>query len=201
MIPTKELDQVKKIQGKVRGTSFKNDFDYVRKIEGEARIKEIKAKLKELGCQDEDVLKERIGVFSWYPLWYHVLFFVILNREMGWREKDIFNIGYHGSQVSLVAKTFPRFMFNLEKAFAKVGTYWKKSFTVGKLETQDFDLEKKYAILNLKDFNVHPLECYTIKGYFSGMLTLLTRAENVKVKETKCVHKGDNYHQFKITWE
>ncbi len=201
MISTQELNRIKKIKGEVRGTTFKNDFACVKKEGGKKQLEAVKKRLRELGCKEKDIIQDNTKVFSWYPLWCHVLFFVILNKELGWTEKDIFNIGYHGSRVSLIAKTFPKLMFDLKKAFNKSGIYWKKNFSVGKLELEELDLKNNYGILNLKDFNVHPLECYTIKGYLVGVLDLLGQIKDVKVKETKCVHRGDDHHQFKLTWK
>lgn len=201
MISSEQLKKIKKIEGKIRGTTFKNDFDYVRKKGGEKAVRKIRKRLKELGCEDEDIYKERVKLFSWYPLWCHTLFFVILNKEMGWSEDDIFNIGQHGPKVSLVLKVIPKGTLNLKRIFKQANTFWKKNYSIGEIELKDHSLDKKYAIFNLKGFNVHPLECRTIQGYVVGMIDILARKKNVEIEEVKCVHRGNRIHQFKLTWE
>lgn len=199
MISSQELRKIKKIKGKIRGTAFRNDFDCVKEKGGKKQLDQVKKRLRELGCEEE-IYQEKISIFNWYPLWCHVLFFVILNEEMGWREKDIFNIGFHGTRASLVLRIIPKQAFNLEKIFSQSHKYWDKNFSVGKMEAEKYDLKEKYVVLKLKEFNVHPLECWTIKGYLAGFMDILGKSD-VQVKETKCTHQGNKFHQFKITWK
>ncbi len=201
MLSSKEVEEIKKIKGQIRGVAFKNDFDYIKKKQGQKGVEKITKRLKELGCEDKGVCQANVKAFSWYPLWYHVLLFVILHKEMDWTKKDISGIGSHGAKVSLILKIFPKSMFDLKRFFSKAPVYWNKYFSVGKANLVELDLEKKLIILELKDFDVHHLECSTVKGYLEGLMRTMVETDKVKVEEIKCLHKGDDLHQFKITWK
>ncbi|GAI30984.1 unnamed protein product, partial [marine sediment metagenome] len=39
-------------------------------------------------------------------------------------------------------------------------------------------------------------------GYFMRMCQMVLKGvKNFKVEEIKCTHKGDPYHDFKVSWE
>lgn len=37
--------------------------------------------------------------------------------------------------------------------------------------------------------------------YLSQIVQLAIGSKNVKVTETKCVYKGDPYHEYLLTWD
>ncbi len=200
MLNKEDLKKIKNIKGQIRGTTFKNDFDYVAKKEGKIRIMQIKDRLKELNCENGEICRGEIKTFSWYPLWCHVLFLVVLNKEFNWSEKDIFNIGYNGPRVSVIFKAFPKSFVNLKKIFNQSNKFWKKHYTVGEVEMKECNLEKKYVIFDIKKFNAHPLECVSNKGYLTALTEIFTGSKKVETRETKCLYKGDDFHRFKINW-
>ena len=76
---------------------------------------------------------------------------------------------------------------------------WPRYYTVGLLEMPEFSEEKRYAILTLKDFKDHPLHCVLLRGYF-GKIAEMVVNNPIKCKETKCMFRGDSYHEFLMTW-
>lgn len=200
MIDKKELEEIKKIEGKARGALFRNDFDFVERKEGSEKMRILRKRMRELGCQEEEIYQNKVKNFSWYPLRCHVLFLAILHWEMSWTEDDIFNLGHHGPKASLIFKAFPKYVLDLEKVFSKSDMYWKKNYSPGSIRMEEFNHQEKYVVFRLDDFQLHPLEFRAISGYMVGMMNLLSKEKNVRVKRIKCRDK-ENCHKFMLTWD
>ena len=72
---------------------------------------------------------------------------------------------------------------------------WRKYFTVGNLKVIEYDREKQHSISRIEDFDVHPIQCQVLLGYFSTISQMITGGKVVG-KETKCIYRGDKYHEF-----
>ena len=77
---------------------------------------------------------------------------------------------------------------------------WTGHYTVGRLRVVEHNKEKKYVLLRIKDFCLHPLLCQVFIGYFTEALQMILRGTKANGKETKCVHRGDEYHEFLVKW-
>ena len=75
---------------------------------------------------------------------------------------------------------------------------WKEHYSAGTLESGHY--EDGYATIILKDFDVSPLFCEYLRGFFKGIANL-TKVKNIKVEETKCTFRGDKYHEYTFTWK
>ncbi|MDP2910548.1 MAG: hypothetical protein Q8N58_02050, partial [bacterium] len=82
---------------------------------------------------------------------------------------------------------------------AQIPDMWKKHYTIGKLIMPDFSDKKKYAIIREEGFKIHSVYCNIHKGYFIKVAQMVVNAP-VACQETKCMFKGDPYHEFLITW-
>jgi hypothetical protein len=38
-------------------------------------------------------------------------------------------------------------------------------------------------------------------GYFCGITQMIVKVQQINFKETKCTFRGDDYHEFLITWK
>ena len=76
---------------------------------------------------------------------------------------------------------------------------WRKHYTVGDLEAQEFNREEKSGLAVLKNFALHPLVCQVLEGYFISVISMIV-GNTVVCEEIKCTFKGDDYHVFSLKW-
>jgi hypothetical protein len=111
-------------------------------------------------------------------------------------------MGFLATKRSLIVKLFVKYFLNLQRVFSKEAPrLWKKHYTIGELIPVELNEEKNYAILRLKEFNIHPILCLYLGGYFCGITQMIVKVQQINFKETKCTFRGDDYHEFLIAWK
>ena len=200
MLEKKELEDILKLKGDVRGAVFQTDAKYVLEKEGEAGLKRLEKEIFERTGQPVKYGKEVIAT-NWYPLSWRILSLVFVKELFGWDDKEIFKMGLIAPKYSFIVKTLLRYFVSLEKTFAESSKYWREHYSIGALYSPEIDIENKRLVIQLKDFKIHPILCHYFRGYFKAIANLTLRTNKIDIKEDKCAFKGDPYHQFIITWE
>ncbi len=200
MIDQKTIEEVLKIQGKVRGAVFQTDARYVLEKHDEEGLKKLEEIiLKETG-QAIKYGKE-VKATNWYPLSWRVLSLMFIKDTFNWDDQEIFKMGLVAPKYSFIVKTLLRYFVSLEKTFAESSKYWREHYSVGQLESPEINIEDKRLVIQLKDFKIHPILCEYFKGYFRAIASLVVKTDKMNIEEVQCVFKGDPYDQYIITWE
>jgi len=195
----KEIQELKKLSGEERGVDIKYLVKDLIKKEGKRGFERVKAELKKLDYQLSDI--EKIDDMDWVPVSLINIFFVTSVKLFNWQEKDIIEIGKNViSFSSTIKRFFIKYFISPKRTFETGARNWRKFYSFGQTEI-DYDGKNKIVAIRLKDFKVHPFTCLYLQGVFSGIVEIATGGKKVTVKETKCMFKGDPYHEFKITWE
>lgn len=195
----RELEKAFRLSGEIRGVTFLTDAEYIRRTKGEAGLALLKKGLKELGYPID---YENIKAVDWYPLGLRVVSLLVMKELFSWSNMDIENMGKAAPKYSFVVKMLLKYFLTIAMTYKESPKYWVKHYTVGKLEAPGYSLEKRYFLIRLRDFKAHPIMCTYLGGYFITLSQyLMKKAKNYKVREDKCMFKGDEYHEFVITWE
>ena len=189
--------KLKKIKGKVRGSCSESMVNYLRAIGKEKYFPKIQEKLREYGSEER---MEQIDSLKWYPIAFEVVLIFSIKEVLNWEEKEIKELGKNVPKMSMVVKLLMKYFLSAKRSYRETPTYWKKHFNFGEILTPEFNEKEKYFILRIKDFNLHPLYCKFLEGYFETMATFVIRAKNFESKEIRCSFKGHPYHEFKISW-
>jgi len=197
MISPEGIKQIMQIPGNVRGGIIQADIDVIRKKEGEKGLKAVEEKMLELGYP---LGFENIKLGGWYPEALSVSIILIARDLFGWKESDIFDMGYFAPASSFISKIFMRYFLSLKRFLDEVPNYWRKHFDFGELEAYDFSEEKRYIILREKGYKFHPLMCVYHKGYYLRVAEFAIKSSDITIEETKCVFKGDSFHEYIIKW-
>jgi len=197
MLTKKEADKVvKKINGEIRGIAFNANCDFIFQAKGLRGIKKLETKMAELGfpfeCKD-------IRPMDFYPMKTAVIFMLAVKEVFNFSDKKFEEIGASSVKFNLFLKIFMKYFSSLDLIASQVPNLWRKHYTIGDLEMTEYSKEKRYIILRLKDFFIHPIYCSNFKGYFTKIAEM-TLKYKVKCEETKCVFRGNPYHEFLITW-
>ncbi len=188
-----------KIPGNIRGVVFQTHANFIRYKEGEKGIKIIEKRMAELGYPLK--FNEIRPYSKWYPDALNVLVLLVAKELFNWTKADIFKIGNNAPKYSFIVRLLVRHFLSKERSFGESPNYWKKHYDFGILEAYELNEKEKYVVIRLKEYKLHPLLCVYFSGYFQRIATYVIKSQNVTIKETKCMFKGDPFHEFVIKWE
>jgi hypothetical protein len=197
---TKEtVKKLMEIKGEVKGVTFKTDAEHILKEKGEEGLKRLEAELENLGCP---IKYQEIKTMFSYPVGLRVISLLAIKKVFGYDDKKIEEMGLLATKRSLIVKLFVRYFLSLQRVFSKEAPLlWKQHYSIGELIPVELNEEKKYAILRLKDFNVHPVLCRYLGGYFCGIVQLIVKSSQIDFEERKCTFRGDEYHEYLLKWK
>ena len=198
-INKQELDELLKTKGEIRGLVFHTDASYVLARNGESGLVKLENTIKELGYPIDYRHPKRT---DWYPIGLRVISLLVIKDTFGWNDEDIKEMGFNAPIFSFLVKIFMKFFISLAKTAKESPKLWKEHYrNVGKLVPVKVDEDKKFFILRLEEFKIHPIFCTYLNGYFKRVASFGITSKKIDCKETKCVFKGDPYDEFLITWE
>lgn len=196
-ISKEEIERLMAFPGKLIGTGFIDDLDFLLKEKGEEGVKKVEEAMAELGYPLE---YKKLKNFEWYPVGHYLLSILVAKELFEWDDETIRRMGANAQKVSLITKVMMKFFVSIERVFKEATKYWNMYFTAGKLEDVEINEKERYALLILKDFSGHQVYCRYIEGAI-GQIGSYT-AKNAKCREVKCCLKGEGEgHLFKVTWE
>ncbi|MCD4694588.1 hypothetical protein K8R62_04500 [bacterium] len=193
-----EIFQLMKLKGMERGADVEFLVNYIKRKEGKNGYKEFEKVLSNFGFDMFDV--EKTSATEWIPEFIPHVLLVGAFRFFDWTEKDVFEMGRDALSLSKTLKIFIKWFSSAKITITKMAKDWNKYYTYGKASIRNFDKDKKRALFFIEDFKTHPLTCVYLSGIAFGVLELATGSKNVKVVEEKCMFKGDNHHEFKLSW-
>lgn len=195
IISKKELNELMKTKGKTIGVAIREHKEFILKEKGAEGLKKLEDTIVGLGYPEY----RKIKAMSFYPVGFYALTLIVAKRLFNFDDKKFEEMGRFNAKLSIIFRFFMRFLVSLDRAAKGVSTMWRRYYTVGSLRTMEYDEQKRYVILRLENFNLHPLHCQVSKGYFSTILKIIVK-NPVTCQERKCVHRGDEYHEFLLKW-
>jgi len=195
-----EIKRLMEIEGQVRGVVLKTDAAYVLAEKGEGWLKKIEEEIEKLG---HPLNYQKIKSMDFYPVGLRVLSLLAIKKTLNFDDEKIKDMGLVATKKSLIIKLFVRYFLSVERVFfQEAPRIWQKHWTRGTLVPVELSEEKKYGLLRLKDFDLHPLYCSVyLCGYFPGILQMLVKSPKITCQETKCSFKGDGWHEYLLKWE
>ncbi len=196
----KEIQELQKNDpGKERGTDIKFLVKYIRLKKGEQGFQKVKAKLEKCGYKLPDITK--IDDMEWIPSSLPTIFMVASAKVFHWEEKEIIEWGKNAAAFHAVMRFFIKYFVSLRQTLKKMSQNWRKNYSFGDIEITECDNKKKKIVARLKNFKKHPITCIYLQGTFSKIVEISTGSQDVKAEETKCMFRGDPYHEFVFNWE
>lgn len=185
------------IPGNVKGEVFHSYEPFIRYRKGEDGIRLIEERMKAAGYP---VVFKEVKSMKWYPEALSVLAIIAACEIFDWGEGDIFEMGKAAPKYSGIVKFMMRYFLSPKRTFDESPKYWRKHFDFGEIENAVFNEKDRIILIRIKNYKFHPLICAFHKGYFFSFSQLTIKSDCLKIEETKCVHRGDKYHEFTIRW-
>ncbi len=196
---TKEIAQKlqKEIKGEIRGVGLRSDWEYILHKNGEEGIKKLERKMSQLGIP---LRFREIKDMEFYPLSWDTISILAIKDVFGYSDEDLREMGSMAAKFSILLRIFLKYFVSLSLVTKQAPKMWKNYYTIGSLEVAELNEKDGYVRIILKDFNVHPVYCSILPGYFIKIASMVVGKE-VESEELQCSFKGAPYHEFKLSWE
>ena len=196
VISKQEFDELIKAKGRVRGMGMKGHAEFIFEKEGEVGLKKLEETITNLGYP---VKYKELKLMGFYPLGLEVATLVAIKRLFNYDDEKFEEMGSFGVKVSFLLRLFMKYLVSIEELAKRAPKIWEKGGDLGDLKIGKYDMDKKAIILRIENFAAHPLYCQLFKGYFSKGLQMAV-GEKPNCEETKCTFRGDDCHEFTLTW-
>ncbi len=196
IISEKEINELKKIKGEVIGTGITEDLKFILKEEGEEGLRKLENEITKIGFS---LKYKEIRPMEFYPLWQNAVILTLIKKLFNYDDKKFQEMGAFESKVSFIVRLFAKYFFSPKRTIEMVSKMWRNYHTVGELKVVEYNEDKKYAILRIENLDYIPIACHLYKGYFSSIVQMIIGSK-VNTEETKCLYRGDEYHEFLLKW-
>jgi len=196
LISREELKEMGNLNGQVRADGIKSYADFILKEEGKKGLERLEEAMASLG---HPMVFKDIKAMDFYPLETEAVMLVLIKRLFNYDNEKFNEMGRFFVKISLFIRFFVKYFFSIERVLQELPRMWSKHLTQGNLRAVEHDMEKGYVILRIEDFYHHPLHCQILIGYLSAALQMIIKSKGI-CEETKCVHRGDKYHEFLVRW-
>lgn len=188
-------DELMKVNGNTKGSEFLTLSSFIEAKYGKEGLEKLENKMEELGypCRFKELRPAH-----WYRESLNVLAIIVAKDLFGW--EDLFDFGYNSPVFSFGVKIFIKFL-PLSLFVSQIPKIWKKFLDIGSLEVSQLNEKEKYLVLRLKGYMLHPDMCRYFAGFFLRMEEFLIRSKKVTIEETKCIYRGDSFHEYLVKWE
>ncbi len=196
IISKEEFNKLMSLKGEVKGNGMKTHAKFILEKEGKEGLKKLEEAMAQIGYP---VKYDKIKATALYPLGAEALTLVAIKRLFNYDKETFIEMGKFHAKFSLIIRLFMRYFFSPQRIQKEAPKIWKSYFTVGRLEVLDLDMERKSVIFRIYDFKFHPIHCILLLGIFPTVLQMIFK-NPVKCEETKCIHRGNQYHEFILKW-
>lgn len=196
-ITSEMVQDLMKIEGKTRGATLKTDAEYILKKGGQGYLRKIEEAFERFNFPFK---YGEVNPMAFYPIGLRILSLLIIKEALDLKKDKIREIGEVASKTSLIMKFFMQYFLSLKKTFSLAPQIWKKYYSVGDLRPIELNEEKRFMILRLENFNVHPILCSYLEGFLTTLLKMIVKSPNCHCEEEKCFFRGGENHEYLFKW-
>ncbi len=198
------MAEIKQLKGEIRGLALKNYGKYFLQTEGEDGLEKIEEVLSKI-IGEEGFTFEKLSNMSFYPLWWSAVTFAVSREIFNYDKKNFYEMGRFCFKFPSIMRIWAQYLISMERAVKSSSRMHRMYFTVGEFLVPEYNMEKKYLVIRLKDFPPYPINeprdyCAFLTGYYSSIVQVVT-GKKTSGEETKCISEGEPYHEFLIKWE
>lgn len=190
-----KLNELLEKEGEVRGEVILSHLEYIKRKQSQEGINRLQKTFDEL---DYSIDPDKIKGMEWVKTSLSITILLLAKSLFDWSNKDIVVMGEFAPKYLMINRFFLNDLNSPERLTSIINEYWKKVSKVGTMDVADSG--DGFAKINLSSYEFHPVGCLFIAGYIKSVFSLTVK-NKVSIKETKCIHRGDNVHQFLVEWK
>jgi len=198
MLIEETIESLKQIEGSVKAVALQTDKIYIEIQKIENGVSLVEAEIEKMGFHFR--YNTLISPTDLVPLSVRIASLYAIKKVFHLDDEQILEMGRLATKSSFFTKLTLRYLVSLKKMAKEIPRHWQRHYTVGSMDPGELHDEERFFIVRLKDFNTHTIFCTYLSGYIIGVVELIGNYTNLTVQETKCQHRGDEYHEFRVTW-
>jgi predicted hydrocarbon binding protein len=183
--------------GRTKGESIMFVVDYIKNKRGEEDFSRLEKKLEEMGYPFDF---NKVKPFDWIKEGYVALTLNLAKDLFEWTDEDIFNAGKEEPKKSFITKILMKYLLNLEKTLEEATIYWEKFYDFGFMEMVKYNKEENFFVLRVHGYDIDEVMCKYHAGFFFTMAQFNIKSKDISIEESKCVHRGDDCHEYIVKW-
>lgn len=196
-IINKEIaEKLMEIKGETRGVSFQADGEFILKEKGEEGLNKLEEKMAEIGYP---IRYKEVKPMDFFPLGFRGVELLVIKELFNFDKEKIKEMGVFQTKISLIVKLFMQYFGSVNILAEQAPKMWRKYYTIGELTIPEISEEKRYGIIKVENFALHPIHCQLLEGYFANIIKMVVNSP-VDCKEIKCTFRGDEHHEFTVKW-
>lgn len=194
----KELaDRVMNLSGNAKGETIAVNLRETLEARGRDGLESLEKKMEELGYS---ISLQEIRKNDYYPESLNVLLNIVKKNIFSMDDEEVFLSGRNNAKLSFFAKIMTRHFISLEMVRKNAAKYWNMNMDFGEFQFVSIDKEKRELIVRVVGYNKSSISCIFQAGYYYETLISVI-GKPLFIEETKCVHDGDPFHEYKVTWQ
>ena len=200
-ILTKEIaNKLMEIKGECRGFAIKQDGEYILEVKGKEGLDRVEEELERVGFP---LKYSEIKSMKFYPAGLRALSLLAIKKTFNYNDEEIRKVCAFQPKTPLIIRLFAKYLYSIPRIMKKAQNMWKTYWSIGKLTFVEYNEKEKYAIIRVEDIDLHPVWCRCNEGYIASLAELVIGNGGKKIKciETKCLSKGDKFHEYLITYQ
>lgn len=198
MLMDETIEVVKQIKGSVKAVTLQTDriFIEIQKLENGVSL--VEEELEKMGFPFRySSVGSPTGLV---PLSLRIASLLAIKKVFQLKDEQIKEMGRLATRSSFFTKLALRYLISLKKMANEIPRHWQRHYTVGSMDTGELHEDERFFIVRLRDFSTHPVFCTYLSGYIIGIVELIGNYTNLTIQETKCLYRGNEYHEFRVTW-
>ena len=170
------------------------------KKEGPEALKKVEEETERLGFP---IKYGEIKNTGFYPAGLRAISLLAIQQALGWDDERIKGMCRAAVGASLIVRVLMKFLHSIPKAIKVAPMMYREYWTKGSGKTVELNEREKEVVLRIEDFDLHPIYCRCLEGFFEGMTKLVVGAEKTTGQEIKCSFRGDKkeVHDYLVKWE
>ncbi|MFA4998973.1 MAG: hypothetical protein WC514_03050 [Candidatus Paceibacterota bacterium] len=191
-----EFDEMTKVKGEMRGNGPRNIGEFILKQEGERGLKQVEDIMGKLGYP---IKYTKIDPMGFQPLWLVSITLLAAKRLFNFSNEDFQKMGEADVKFTSIQRLFMKYFISIEQAAKAASKMWAKYNIEGNLELAEYNEKERRVVLRVTNWALNEYHCQYLIGYFRAVTQMAAKGV-ATCEETKCVHRGDKYHEFLIKW-
>jgi hypothetical protein len=196
VLSPEEIKKLMQVKGEVRGVVFKTDLEYIFGQKGQEGLQKLKEELQRTNFPLDP---EKIEMMTFYPIGLRAISLLVIKKLFSLSDEEIKRMGAAAPKFSLIIKLFTKYFLSITATARQAPSMWKRHYRAGELLIIEINETEKRIILRLVGLDLHPVFCQYLTGYFLTVVKMVV-GQPVSSEETRCVFRGDDYHEYLITW-
>lgn len=198
MLINEPIEVLKEIKGSVKAVTLQTDKIFIEIQKVENGIGLVEAEMEKMGFPFR--FNSLDSPSDLVPLSVRIASLLAIRKVFHLDDEQIKEMGRLATKNSFFTKLTLRYLVSMKRMSIEIPRIWQRHYTVGSMDPGELNEEEHFLVIRLRDFKTHPIFCIYLSGYIFGFIELIGNYAKLTVQETKCQHREDEYHEFRLTW-